>query len=381
MVEPAKDEQHHCALSLKVGAEALAQALSNAITGREWQILRHALLVADDSGLHITSTDTETQIEERLDAACDVNGMCTADVGLLKAALNGLTGDIQLKINGQRLELRQGRRRYHFDSLDPATFPLLDAGEEQQLDIDASRLAAAFNRVLWAAGKNDHRPCLNGVYLGKGHAITTNGHIGALIPVGESLNSEIIIPRGAIPLIVGNLVADGARAFVGRPGGGLAPNSIVVVSDRRTVRVQLIAGAYPDCLKTFDVRDDAIARISFDADELAGALVRIMPFAEQSLMAGGNLHRLEITAKGAVMRIYAPHSDAREEIKCEVDGEKMDTVFDGAYLVGLIKGARGCRVTWHWCGDDGARLKPSLFTLMEGDEARADEHIITHLRR
>lgn len=248
-------------MRMTIDAGALRDALGQSFTGKQLEILEHALFEVDENDqLILTSQDLYKQSVVKLTVSDAEAGESTAMPNAMRAVLQGIEGDIH--VEGEKagsLQLSQpngkGTRKYQFMSLDPDMFPKFDAGKRKAWKIDIDALRDGVGQVHYAMSKRDVRTHLLGVFIGRGRIIATNGKQIGTIPF-DTGGEEFIIPREAIKPLLSFLQTDeDCHAFVYSAGGGV--RMIGFSAGAREITLKLLDGGfrYPDITNYIAISD------------------------------------------------------------------------------------------------------------------------------
>lgn len=370
-------------MKIIIDAQHLRAALARSITEKSqgMPVLEHVLIRAGDE-VEILSTDTQMALTVRVEADIREDGAVCGHAAMLRAALNGLKGAVELvstiDTSGlagvSSLVLRAGRRRFRVPSLPADDFPTPEHLAAEPLEADLEGLLAALQAVTYAAAKNDARYYLNGVYIGDGAVVATDGHRLAVFPVCTGLGEGegLIVPAHAIKP-VSNLLAEGARLSLLKRDGAVV--GLQATTDGTQLSVHLIEGRYPDWQRVATPIEKATWRAELNPTETKGVLARLMPFAETvAAGGGGSANGLEVLRDDAGLKFIARADDeCFDYVACAPEGEPAPLCLDGRYLRDVINIAGSKPVTWHGAGDNHVQA----FTI----DGRTDTHYIMPMRR
>lgn len=351
-----------------VNAKRLRDALSQAVAEQKstLEILKHAIVEARDDGvLALTTTDISQMLCMELEAEVSEPGTCTAEASLLRAALNGLDGDVTLRDGkGDTLSLSQrtdtGTRSFRFPSLPVDDMPLPDMDEPQALEIGADLLLDAIQSVHYCAAKDDARVFMNGVSLYAESVFATDGHRLAAHVVGCAV-PEIIIPRPSLPALLSALTADGVECFTLKAEN--CSTALMVKSPGATYLTRLIDSKPVDYRRMVPDISDA-PYVVVDAKNLKAALERVMALSPDAIELAVKESR--ITLCGGKDRQWSDY------VTCNQVGDDFTIGVNPKYLRDVL--AHGDKsLVWH-CVDSE---KGQHFAFDESDVS----HVVMPLRR
>lgn len=356
-------------MKLTVDAQALREAAGRAVTSRQLANTEHMLLHAADGQLIVTSTDLVVALTERLAATVQTEGAATCSPSLLRAALNGLDGVVEVSISGFTLTVRQGRRRYVLESFDPSVFPgAQEAANVREIAIDAKKFGQAMARVVYCAPTDDSRIYLNGVSVNGERVAGTDGHRVAIAPIKSEMPA-IIIPTGSARQALG-MWNEAMRCRVIEAAAG-NPSEIEFYDDARSLRARLLDGRYPDLAPALN-QAKTIARVTFDPREAVDALTRMLPFCERR-NDKVSWHEITVTVTGDSLALAAADHETRDYVTCTNEGATPEVTLAPSYLRDALQKAEGARVEW-LVADDEAPQRLNF-------EGRDDAHYIVPMRR
>ncbi|MBE9538502.1 MAG: hypothetical protein IMF06_05425 [Proteobacteria bacterium] len=362
-------------MKLSIDAGVLRDALATNVTERSTlDYMEHALLVADNNTLRITTTDLEKWWTVELDASVSEPGEATGKVALLRAALNGLDGSVDLLLADNRLSLKCGRRRFNIPTLQVDGFTRLPDGETQPVTTEPAKLREAIKRVAYAMGKNDVRPMLNGLLLDTNYCVAADGHRMAICPAPIDVpdTKEIIIPRDTVAYVL-QLLGDAATVRLAmRPGGSrIVALQIHNPDTRTTLHTALIDSRYTNWQQIAIDPDGIDKRHTFSAVDARTALARVMPFCVGR--AKVKSVPIGLASKGGHLTLSPPNMpETSDTVPCTTNDEQETIGLEANYLRDVLAPADLGKVTWHTSSPDSI----TAFTV----SGRDDTHYIAPLR-
>jgi DNA polymerase-3 subunit beta len=230
----------------------LKQAIITAASAtqpRNAPVLAMVAIKAENGKIQFTGTDTQVGITTTADYDAG-EFACCVDAKRLVAAIN-VVDQPKFKMTDSHLLITQGRMRFQFPMLHFDMHPGLPEMPSDGVEIssDAVKMMAD---VRYAAGKNDVRFYLNGVYL-----YADNGTLSAVASDGHRLSMQhrphsggdfkIILPNNAIAHIIKH---QPDRLIVGR--------MMRCLNDDFEMVCTAIDSKYPDFKKVLQDSDDSI---------------------------------------------------------------------------------------------------------------------------
>lgn len=266
-----------------IRASDLAAAMKHSLAPRSstLPILNHALLIARDDRLSITTTDVSAMCTVDIPADVEESDSIACDAVKLAAAAS-LSDELRI-VEAPNEALRvhgAGRSVLRIPTLPPDGFPSRDDRKWESIAISATDLRAAIEAVSYAAPKADVRYYLNAVHIRKGWAEAGDGKVIAMAPSSFD-GPGMIVPIAYVPSIL-RLLDDGAEAFVALNGS----NKPCMLKVRGygdsfiSLAVPLSDGNYPDFDRLKAGLVDDGATLSVDRASMRRAVTSIRPFAD-----------------------------------------------------------------------------------------------------
>lgn len=337
-----------------IDAQQLRDAVSAAICDRSTLDVLEFIRVRPevDNRLSLCSTNLELEREDWVTFTGSVEvdtpeagaGVCIHGAKL-KAALQGLAGDVKLSLGWPACILSQGRRRYRLDSREMADFPAAQDEEAKDLDLDAGALGDALLAVMYARAKPGRVhgiQCLVGVHVGGGYVSATNGNQLArrALEMGGGLPDQgVVLPAESVAPMARLLAMDGARVSLLGPDG--YPRGVAVTTAAARLQTKLIDGVFPN-LNNVMPRGEPLARFRFDAAAPAPCLTRLLPLAER-ITQKFRTATMALKADpdgGAVMLCVDDDTHDLFEVE-DLDGDLNGALVNGQYLAETCKTERG----------------------------------------
>jgi DNA polymerase-3 subunit beta len=175
-------------------------------------ILSNMLLVADEKGIEIIATDLEIGLRGRYAADVEKSGAVTVSAKKMFEIVRELPEeDVQIRVEeGNWVKIVSGHSQFKLVGLSKEEYPSMpDVAEEGMITMDGVTLRDMIKKTLYAAGENDARYVLNGLYVhlspAKGglniRMVGTDGHRLSMIDrVVEAKHKEesVIVPKKAM---------------------------------------------------------------------------------------------------------------------------------------------------------------------------------------
>lgn len=338
---PAASPEKAVALCVTVNRTDLLRALAfaSAIVERRNTIpvLSNVLLSAEGETLRITATDLNLQLA--LTVPCEViaEGATTVSSALFLGIVRELADgcQIELKIDGGRLQVNSGRSRYKVQTLPPDQFPILkDAGGGGAFTLSAAALIGAIGKVAFAQDTDTTvRPQYCGVNVeaadGELVFVATDGKRIAWsklpAPEGVAIDSAILPTKLASSLtkLLDGYEGDVSLAFHDR--------TVKAEFDGTTLYGKLIEGSYPPWRRILPQGEGK--RLLVSAESLATAIRRASAVALERTRAV----KIELSTDKMIVSARSPNEEtAVEEAPCIWSEADHTLGFNSRFVLDLL---------------------------------------------
>ena len=361
-------------MKITVDAEVLHKALADSVTAkRTMKITEYVLLsTTPDDTVTVVSTDLSIQLTLKIPAEIVEPGKVCVHAKLLQTSLQGAAGQAKLVLEEtSTFRVHLGRRRYSVHMLPAEDFPLDEHFKQQEINLNSEDLATAISRVEQSAGKDDVRRYLNAIRIEPNRVLASNGYLLSICKVDYD-NAGFCIPIQSVKTVLSR-INDETEYSVGRKGQDIC--RFITTDSHSELIVRLAEGIYPDVDKVIPKKRN-VWTVSFDADELLGAVQRVGTFTtgfEQSFGRGVELkvngNRLEVVA---ISVENACPDIGCESISCEIKGKPESIVISADYLTKALKVLRTEKVSW-------SGIEPKILQKLSAKK-RDDIHYIMPMR-
>lgn len=366
---------------MKVNVKALRGALK-AITmivekRNTIPILSHVLIQSTPAQMTLTATDLDLQVSKVIDleepGKNKALSICV-DASTLASIAGKLPADGVATIDqgdkGQ-VAITCGRARFKLPTLPAEDLPLIPAPAwDAQWEQGAGELTTMLHSVAFAAGSDEARYYLNGVYLHVPDdsecqfAAATDGHRLARfhVPVadGAEVMPAVIVPTKAVKALVAIVDEEG-----GEVGVAVAKDKFQFEVGQTTLVGKTIDGQFPDYTRVIPAGNTNDAW--FEPGPLAEAVERVLTISSEKTRAIA----LEFMDDRVVLSVNSPENGtATEEVPIDLTGQSVRIGFNGRYLLDVLGQLKSA-------GGDGAKARvllngsadPTLW--QQSDEARS----------
>ncbi|MDA8100855.1 MAG: DNA polymerase III subunit beta [Nitrospiraceae bacterium] len=305
-------------------------------------ILSNMLMVADGKGIEIIATDLEIGLRGRYAAEVESPGAVTVSAKKMYEIVRELPEeDIQIKVeDGNWVKIVSGHSQFKLVGLPREEYPALpDVAEEGMIAIAGEMLRDMIKKTLYAAGENDARYVLNGLYVSLAPAkggltirmVGTDGHRLSLIDrtVDTKHKEEsVIVPKKAM-LELRRLLEEDAQ----QEGFqfGFSKNHALFVRDGLMMVSKLIDGNYPNYQQVIPAKNTK--RVTVPKDLLSHAVKRVSILAKDKT----NAVKLQLENNRLALSTNNPEvGEASEELSVEYSGDGLTIGFNSRYLMDVL---------------------------------------------
>jgi len=300
-------------------------------------ILDNFLFEMKQDELTLSASDLETSMTTRMAIQCKEEGMIAVPAKLLLDILKSLpdqplTFDVDGKTFG--IEITSDNGKYKLTGQNGDEFPKAPAmGASKALLIGADVLNRAISKTLFAAGNDDMRPIMSGVFFEiepeSVRFVATDAH--KLVRMtrsdigGES--AAFIVPRKPLNLLKGALSSIKSEVNL-----QYTDNNAMFTFENVTLMCRLIEGKYPNYEAVIPKENPF--KLTIDRLDFLNSIKRVSIFANRST----NQVRLKLT--GSEIQLSAEDLDfaneAHEQLACTFVGDNMEIGFNSRFLQDML---------------------------------------------
>jgi DNA polymerase-3 subunit beta len=300
-------------------------------------ILDNFLFEMKQDELTLSASDLETSMTTRMAIQCKEEGMIAVPAKLLLDILKSLpdqplTFDVDGKTFG--IEITSDNGKYKLTGQNGDEFPKAPAmGASKALLIGADVLNRAISKTIFAAGNDDMRPIMSGVFFEiepeSVRFVATDAH--KLVRMtrsdigGES--AAFIVPRKPLNLLKGAL-----SSLKSEVNMQYTENNAMFTFENVTLMCRLIEGKYPNYEAVIPKENPF--KLTIDRLDFLNSIKRVSIFANRST----NQVRLKLT--GSEIQLSAEDLDfaneAHEQLSCTFVGDNMEIGFNSRFLQDML---------------------------------------------
>ncbi len=332
-------------------------------------ILENFLFEISDGQLTISASDLETTMTTRMAIESKQNGTIAVPAKILLDTLKSLKDqplsfDIDLKTFS--IEISSDHGKYKLAGQNGDEFPkapAIEGGASVHLEGDV--LANAINKTLFAAGTDDLRPVMSGLffelYPESLRFVATDAH--RLVRYsrndkGSEQSANFIVPRKPLNLLKGIVAGAGDVVLE------FSESNACFTFDQITLMCRLIEGKYPNYEAVIPKENPN--KLTIDRLDLLQSIKRVSIFANKTT------HQVRMKITGSELTISAEDLDfaneANERLNCSYAGEDMEIGFNSKFLMDMLANANSDEVIFEMSAPNRAGIILPAEQESEGEE-------------
>jgi DNA polymerase-3 subunit beta len=289
--------------------------------------------------LHITASDLETTMTVTVTTSkSEEDGAVTIPAKILLDTLKTFSDiPVAFTINKETLgvEISAGDGKYKMSGHSSDEFPQAPILEKvTSLKIKSDVLVSAFNRTIFAAGNDELRPVMSGVFCeltpDNLTFVATDAH--KLVryrrnDIKSEVSSSFILPKKPLNQLKNILPTDDAEVEV-----GYNPTNAIFTFKNVKLICRLIDGKYPNYEAVIPLENPN--KLVIERASLLNSIKRVAIFANQST------HQVRFKLSGKEMILSSEDIDfsneAKERLTCNYDGEDMEIGFNSRFIQDML---------------------------------------------
>jgi DNA polymerase III subunit beta len=314
-------------------------------------ILSNMLLVADGKGIEIIATDLEIGLRGRYAADVEKPGAVTVSAKKMFEIVRELPEeDIQIRVEeGNWVKIMSGHSQFKLVGLPKEEYPSMpDVAEEGMITMDGETLRDMIKKTLYAAGENDARYVLNGLFVHltpekgalKVRMVGTDGHRLSMIDrIVEAKHKEesVIVPKKAMIEIRRLLEEDSSQEGFQI---GFSKNHALFKRDGLVMVSKLIDGNYPNYQQVLPTQNTK--KVSVSKDVFTHAVKRVSILSKEKT----NAVKLQLEKNTLLLSTNNPEvGEANEELSIDYKGENLSIGFNSRYLMDVLMAMDATTIT------------------------------------
>lgn len=306
-------------------------------------ILENFLFQLEEKTLSITASDIETTVTVKLELSdAETNGLkqIAIPAKLLSDIVKSFSNvPLTFIIDEETLaiELTSGEGKYKLTGLSAEEYPRVSTIDDaSQITVPSSLLVNAISKTIFAAGLEETRPQMTGIFCEQTENditfVATDAHKLVRYRRSDFTNdipTNFILPRKPLNLIKNILVSykEDADILV-----EYNINNVAFKFENYSVVCRLIEGKYPN----YDaaIPKENPNKLIIDRAEFLNSVKRVSLFANQSTM------QVRLSLGGNEVTISAEDIDfsnaAKERLACNYTGDDLEIGFNAKYLMEML---------------------------------------------
>jgi len=331
-------------------------------------ILDNFLFDINKNALTVSASDLETTMSSTLDIESDSKGSVAIPARLLLDTLKTfpeqpLTFTVE---ENNTIEISSNHGKYALAYADGAEFPKAVALEDpSSTTISGDILATAISKTIFAAGNDDLRPVMSGVFFQFSTDnltfVATDAH--KLVKytrkdVSASQVAEFIMPKKPLTLLKGILATSDENVTIEYNDSNAKftfENTILVC--------RLIDGKYPNYEAVIPKENPN--KLNIDRTQFLNSVKRVSIFSNKTT------HQIRLKIAGAELNISAEDIDysnkAEERLTCDYQGDDMQIGFNSRFLTEMLNNLNASEVQLEMSMPNRAGILTPVDGLDEGE--------------
>jgi len=300
-------------------------------------VLEDFLFTLRGNLLTITATNLETTVITEMQISSDEDGQIAVPAKILMDTLRALPDQpvsVIVDEDTRGIEITSAYGKYKLAGDNPDDFPDIEMVDgDQGVEIEASHLAGALNRTLFATSSDDLRVAMTGVYIqvdfNKITFVATDAHkLVRCIYGGVSTENtgSFIVPKKALSLLKGVLTDEGKVTL------HHGKTNVSFAFDGTRMVCRLIDASYPDYNAVIPKENPN--EMTVNRGEFLHSLKRIAIYANKTT------NQVVLNIDDGSLTISAQDLDfsneATEQLTCKYTGDAMSIGFNGKFLIEML---------------------------------------------
>ncbi|WP_338733535.1 DNA polymerase III subunit beta [Mangrovimonas cancribranchiae] len=300
-------------------------------------ILDNFLFELDNSALTISASDLETTMSTKLDVESNDSGSVAVPARLLLDTLKTFPEQPLTFVVGDNnaIEISSNHGKYGLAYADGNEFPKAVTLEDPNTTtLEGDVLATAISKTIFAAGNDDLRPVMSGVFFQFSQDnltfVATDAH--KLVKyTREDLSAdqvaEFIMPKKPLTLLKNVLAGSEENVTI-----EYNESNAKFTFDNTVLVCRLIDGKYPNYEAVIPKENPN--KLSIDRTQFLNSVKRVSIFSNKTT------HQIRLKIAGAELNISAEDIDysnkAEERLTCDYQGDDMQIGFNSRFLTEML---------------------------------------------
>lgn len=309
-------------------------------------ILDNFLFDLKQKELRVSASDLETTMSSVLEVDSDSEGVIAVPARLLLDTLKTfpeqpLTFVVE---DNNTVEISSSHGKYGLAYADGAEFPkAVEVANPSSTTLLGDILATAIDKSLFAAGNDDLRPVMSGVFFQFSPEnltfVATDAH--KLVKyqrtdVSASEVAEFIMPKKPLNLLKGILAGSESEVKI-----EYNDSNAKFIFDNTELICRLIDGKYPNYEAVIPKENPN--KLSISRSQFLGCVRRVSIFSNKTT------HQIRLKIAGAELNVSAEDIDysnkAEERLSCSYQGDDLQIGFNSRFLIEMLGNLSSDEVT------------------------------------
>ncbi len=332
-------------------------------------ILDNFLFELKQNQLIVSASDLETTMSAKLDVESDNEGSIAVPARLLLDTLKTfpeqpLTFVVE---DNNTIEISSNHGKYALAYADGAEFPkAVELDDPSATTISGEILATAISKTIFAAGNDDLRPVMSGVFFQFSTEgltfVATDAH--KLVKytredVQASQVSEFIMPKKPLNLLKGILATSDDDVKI-----EYNESNAKFTFENAELVCRLIDGKYPNYEAVIPKENPN--KLTIDRTQFLNSVRRVSIFSNKTT------HQIRLKIAGAELNISAEDIDysnkAEERLTCDYQGDDMQIGFNSRFLTEMLNNLTSDEVQLEMSLPNRAGILTPVDGLDEGEQ-------------
>ena len=333
-------------------------------------IIENLLLEVNGNQLNVKATDLDNTIINCTNIESESNDSIAVNAKLLSETLRTFPEQpLTFKKNkdNNTLDIISDQGNYTISYVNSDEFPNTpEVTESQSIIINSTTLTRGIQHTLFAAGNDELRPVMSGVYI----EINTNNILFVstdahkMVKYESKLESDnttsFIVPKKPLQLLKNSINELNKEIQI-----KYNKTNVIYSIENMQIYCRLIDGNYPNYNAVIPKENPN--KLHVDRIELLNSLKRISIFSNQST------HQVKFKLQGNTLDISGEDIDfsnkGNEKIKVEYAGEDMEIGFNGKFLLEILNTLEAEKINIHFSS-------PSKAAIIKPDSENEEENIL-----
>lgn len=315
------------------------QVLSGVLnTNNTLPILDNILFALDNSKLSLTASDLESTITSGMEVESKDSGKVAIPARILIDTLKTIPNQpltFNIHEENYAVEIASDYGKYQLSGQNSEEYPKSpDLESPAHIEINSLSLANAIDKSIFAAGNDELRPVMTGVYfeLNEDNTVfvATDAHKLVKYTRTDTKSDKavsFIMPKKPLNILKNILALVDAPVKIefNETNARFSFNNTTIIS-------RLVEGKYPNYEAVIPKENPN--RLTIERNLLLNSVKRVSIFSNKTT------HQVKFKISGSALQISAEDLDysnkANERLKCEYDGEDIEIGFNAKFLIEML---------------------------------------------